>query len=432
MRPSAATCLALVTFLLPGTAVRAEMAVTIEHNDAASATGDFRFQTVPSPRPSAAGNATFSLVDGARDGNGGDLDVLHDGEVPDEADQPESNFFFQGGHGGGRLLVDLGKVIPVKEVNTYSWHSDTRAPQLYQLYGSNGTDAGFIAQPHRPQDPAQNGWTLIASVDTRSKDGKPGGQYGVSVADAAGLVGNYRYLLFDVASTGSDAFADTFYSEIDVIDRDAPISSAPARKAKEHLTYNQKGIQLTFTNDDPTFDPKERDRLVETFFTVYPEMMAAFNRDAPRTVRLSVERKYKGVAATAGNTIHVNPNWFHHNPEDLDVITHEGMHVVQQYRQWNPGWLVEGIADYARHKFGVNNAVAKWSLPDYEAKQNYDNAYRITARFLVWLEARVKPGIVTTLDRSMRDGTYSPETWTQQTGKSVEALWQDYGKNPTL
>ena len=56
----------------------------------------------------------------------------------------------------------------------------------------------------------------------------------------------------------------------------------------------------------------------------------------------------------------------------------------------------------------------------------------MTARFLAWVEKHGKPGIVVTLDKAMRDGTYTAETWPQQTGKTVDELWADYGKNPAL
>ena len=52
--------------------------------------------------------------------------------------------------------------------------------------------------------------------------------------------------------------------------------------------------------------------------------------------------------------------------------------------------LTEGLADYARYKYGVNNAAAGWSLPNYASGQSYTNAYAVTARFLVWLELRVR------------------------------------------
>ena len=142
--------------------------------------------------------------------------------------------------------------------------------------------------------------------------------------------------------------------------------------------------------------------------------------------------KYHGVAATAGTTIHVNPQYFHEHPKDIDVVTHEGMHVVQAYKQWDPAWLREGLADYARYKFGVDNPGAGWTMPDYSPEQNYTDAYRVTARFLVWLEKHGKPGLAVAMDRVLREGNYTPETWKQVTGKSVDELWQDYGRNPAL
>lgn len=423
---------ASLLLLPPPPAARAEPGVTIEHNDAAAASEGYRFKTIFAPTPSAASSAVFKVIDGAGDPNGGSPDVLHDGKGAGDEDEPASNFFFEAGSDGGRLLVDLGKVIAIKEIDTYSWHSGARAPQVYKVYGSDGAGSAFQAAPRRPQDPALAGWKLVAAVDTRPKFGDAGGQYAVRIADPAGNTGSYRYLLFDISQTTTvNPFGDTFYSEIDVIDRDGPprVASAPT---KETTKYNEKGLQLIYTSDDPTFDPKERDRLVQTFFKVYPLMTEAFNKNAPTSVKISIEKKYRGVAATAGNVIHCNPAWFRRNPEDIDVITHEGMHVVQQYRDWDPAWLREGLADYARFKFGVNNPKANWTLPEYDAQQSYTDAYRVTARFLLWLEKRVKPGIATTFDGMMREGTYRPETWKQLTGKTVDELWQDYGKNPAL
>ncbi len=43
------------------------------------------------------------------------------------------------------------------------------------------------------------------------------------------------------------------------------------------------------------------------------------------------------------------------------------MHIVQGYPGYGdarvPGWLVEGIADYARDRYGMDNAAAGWALP---------------------------------------------------------------------
>lgn len=144
-------------------------------------------------------------------------------------------------------------------------------------------------------------------------------------------------------------------------------------KSQKTTVYNQKGYKLTFINYDATFDTLEQQRMVKTFFTVYPELAKTYNPKTLKTVIMEIDTSYKGVAATANDTVHVNPEWMHKHPEDIDVVTHEVMHIVQDYGDSNgPGWLTEGIADYARNQFGVNNAAANWKLPDYKPTQNYD------------------------------------------------------------
>jgi hypothetical protein len=204
-------------------------------------------------------------------------------------------------------------------------------------------------------------------------------------------------------------------------------------RAQKTTVYNEKGYKLTFINYDATFDTVEQQRMVKTFFTVYPELAKAYNPKTLKAVTIEIDTAYKGVAATDNGFVHVNPEWMHKHPEDIDVVTHEVMHIVQDYGDSNgPGWLTEGIADYARYKFGVNNPAANWKLPDYKPTQNYDNAYRVTARFLLWMEEKVKPGIVKTLDKKMRDHTFTDNTWKDLTGKTVDELWKDYSANPAI
>ena len=206
-----------------------------------------------------------------------------------------------------------------------------------------------------------------------------------------------------------------------------------AAKAEQTNVYNQNGYKLIFVNYDSTFDPALQQRMVKTFFTVYPELANAYNKKTLKTVTMVIDTSYKGVAATANGKVTISYKWMHQHPEDIDVITHEVMHIVQDYGDSNgPGWLTEGIADYARFKFGVNNDAAKWSLHDYKAGQNYTDAYRTTARFLVWIEAKYKPGIVVELDSQMRKHTYTDDIWKQQTGKTLDELWKNYTENSAI
>ena len=198
-------------------------------------------------------------------------------------------------------------------------------------------------------------------------------------------------------------------------------------------TITHKGITLIFINKDAGFSKEEQVRMQETFFKVYPKEIKTYNKKAAKKVALIIDPQYKGVAATAGTVIRVNPEWMIKHPEDLDVVTHEAMHIVQAYGGHSgPGWITEGIADYVRHEFGVNNQAAGWSLTPFNVKQSYTNAYRITARFLVWITKNYKKGFVQSLNTAMREGKYTEDFWKDQTGKSVDELWSLYSKDPVI
>ncbi len=196
-----------------------EVKVTIDRNIGPQATKEFKFADVPSPMKDDAGaTATLLMLDGEADGNGGDLGALTDGLLPKYEDDPSANFFLTAGTTSGRFRMDLGSAIEIGAVNSYSWHPQSRGPQVYALYGSDGISANFNPAPKGNVDPAAAGWKWIATVDTRLQQGDNGGQYGVSITNAKGTLGKYRYLLFVCYATGvDDDWGNTFFSEIDVV-----------------------------------------------------------------------------------------------------------------------------------------------------------------------------------------------------------------------
>ena len=197
----------------------AGLRVAVERISNDAATPQFKFTEVPSPfKPNAATEGKFSLVTGQRDGNSGWLGKFQYGSLPDAPDAPDRNFFFSDGSIGGRILVDLGQPKDIQQINTYSWHVSDRAPQRYNLYAYADTSEVSSPVSVGSDDPLKFGWLLLAKVDTRPKLGTPGGQYGVSISSPTGVIGHYRYLLFDCRRTEStDRWGNTFYSEIDVI-----------------------------------------------------------------------------------------------------------------------------------------------------------------------------------------------------------------------
>lgn len=193
--------------------------VVFDHNPNATANREFKFKNVPSPvKDDAASTAKLTLIDGEIDAGSAELSALTDGRLPTDEDEPAANLFFSAGSSGGRFRMDFGKPIDIAQVNTYSWHPNTRGPQLYKLYAAEGSEAKLSLDPKRGVDPASTGWKFIVAVSTLPKQGEDGGQYGVNIKHSGGSLGKYRYLLFDCYVTELyDNWGNTFYSEIDVI-----------------------------------------------------------------------------------------------------------------------------------------------------------------------------------------------------------------------
>ncbi|MGC4232086.1 MAG: basic secretory protein-like protein [Niabella sp.] len=198
-------------------------------------------------------------------------------------------------------------------------------------------------------------------------------------------------------------------------------------------TIKRKGFTIVFINKSEKFSKRTGERMIETFFKVYPKEARLYNRNTRKLVTFVIDPRYTGVAAASNGVIKVNPEWMIKNPEDIDVVTHEVMHIVQNYPGGaGPGWVTEGVADYVRYKLGVNNAAGNWRLPEFSEKQHYTNAYRVTARFFVWIEKNYNKKLVKKLDHAMRTKTYTEDFWKKETGKTVDELWDNYKKNPKI
>ena len=189
--------------------------VVFDHNPNSTASREFKFKTIASPiKDDAAANAKLTLIDGDLDQGAAELSALVDGRLPGDEDEPGANVYFRAGSSGGRFRMDFGTSIDITQVNTYSWHPNSRGPQLYKLYAADGSDPKFNPDPKRGVEPSSCGWKLIALVSTLPNSGDGGGQYAASVTG----IGKYRYLLFDCYVTELyDNWGNTFYSEIDVI-----------------------------------------------------------------------------------------------------------------------------------------------------------------------------------------------------------------------
>jgi hypothetical protein len=425
--------------------VQGEPKVVTAHDPAGAG---FSFKSLPLPANNdAATTAQFAIIDGQRDRNGGDVAVLQDGKVPDGEDQPRENFFFQAGADGGRISVDLGSVISVKQINTYSWHAGPRGPQVYKVYASTGQAAGFLATPKRGVAPESCGWRLVASVDTRPKGNDEGGQYAVSIHDDAGeALGNYRHLLFEISRTEArDAFGNTFFSEIDVIDvkGPAPTSSvAPVGKRilKEFAAGDGKYqfvLDVTAAPDLEEWAEKELKPVVQEWYPKLVVMLPSEGFTVPAKVTLKFRNDMGGLPASAGGgQINLNSNWFRKElkREALGSVVHEMVHIIQSYGRGRggnraPGWIVEGIPDYIRwFLYEPQSKGAEITARNLDAAK-HDASYRITGNFLNWVVKNYDEASVQKLNAMARNGEFTEEFWKQLTGKSVQELGEEWKKS---
>lgn len=408
----------------------------------------FKFAAVPLPANNdAAAGARFTVIDGERDPAGAAVEALHDGLVPAQDDQPAKNFFFRAGSGGGRLLVDLGRVISVREVNTYSWHAGARGPQLYTLYAADGQRRGFDGAPKRGADPAACGWTRLARADTRVADSDGGGQHGVSVRSSVGSLGRFRYLLFDIEPTEKrDPFGNTFYSEIDVLDAEGPQPDADASlKVKtERIAFDADGGRYRFAIDVKAAEDLREWAGLELKRTVtewYPKLAVLLDSEGyepPRQLLFRFRDDMGGTPASAGGGgINLNAAWFRRElrREAAGAVVHELVHVVQNYGvagrrnpkpEPTPGWVVEGIADYVRWFLYEPQSRGAEITAQNVGRAKYDGSYRTSANFLDWVSRTCDPELVRKLNAAAREGRYSEAFWPAQTGRSVQALGEEW------
>jgi uncharacterized protein (DUF2249 family) len=421
---------------------RAEVKTVVERNRDGAAVAEFKFEGIAAPsRTDAANQAKIAIVAGRQDRNGGDLSRLNDGWLPQSEDDPQRNFFFAAGSEGGRIVLDLGEAIEIQQINTYSWHTNTRGPQVYKLYSGDPASAEFDAAPRSDADLAKTGWKLLAEVDTRPEarpGGRPGGQYAVSVRDSdGGTLGAFRYLLFDVTRTESDdPFGNTFFSEIDVLDgREHPPRERLVEAAVE-LDVLKIGEEYEIAFDMsqlPEIKPWVEAKLKPVCTEWYPKIVALLPSEgytAPRRFTIVFHKDMSGVANAGGGRINCAGPWFlrNLNGEAAGAVVHEMVHIVQRYGRTrrenrNPGWMVEGVADYIR--WFLYEPEDKRPRPN-PARANYDDSYRTTAAFLDFVMRRYDKDLVRKLNADMREGNYRDDTWEKYTGKPPAELWGEY------
>lgn len=179
----------------------------------------------------------------------------------------------------------------------------------------------------------------------------------------------------------------------------------------------------------------------------YPKICAMLPSEGFKpadTVEIVFRDDMKGVPAFAsGNQVSCNKDWYRENlkGEAKGCTVHELVHVVQAYgsagpaAKQNPGWLVEGLADYIRW-FLYEPESRGAEIPAQHADQVHCNqSYRVSANFLNWALVRDPGPLLAKLNAVARAGKYEQGFWKELTGKTLIELelgWKEALKGGTV
>lgn len=131
------------------------------------------------------------------------------------------------------------------------------------------------------------------------------------------------------------------------------------------------------------------------------------------------------------------------------MVIHELTHINQNARNIGEhGWVVEGVADYVRHKYFARDIAPTLQLKSNGrlrgyapseiylhalqekgvdlTRQGYQRRYTVASTFLYWLEVRKDQNIVHEISVALEQGNFTPALFEQACGKPLDALWAEF------
>ncbi len=208
-----------------------------------------------------------------------------------------------------------------------------------------------------------------------------------------------------------------------------PTGSSANRQPTPITTNSASNYHLNIQGADSTLNTYIANAQQE-FTIVYPQLVKRWSADpqkAPEKVTLQFEKNLGNPAETVGgNIIKIDLDYAHTNPYDPGVLTHELTHVVQNYPTYVV-WLTEAIANYSSQLYGPRREETFRSASKYIPDTTYtSNPYDTGSRFLFWISQNKRHDIVDRLNRILQANTYTPNSFMQLTGQSLDQLWAEY------
>jgi hypothetical protein len=344
------------------------------------------------------------------------------------------------------------------EVDTSAAHAAPEAVYQYEYYGNDYAytfpvpkDGHYLVRLHfaevfdsgagtRLEDIAINGQAVLTNFDIFTE---AGGLNKALVKEFPDIAPDAQSnIVIRISTTANSPDKNAKISGIEIL-RPQDVNAAAAPETADHFTVKTSDDKTTITFDTsgaPDLSDWAKNKLAPVLAVEYPKIVALLPSDgytAPTHFKITI-KPIDGVAYTAGTSVVANSDWLKTelNGEAVGSLVHECVHVVQQYGRRghgdrNPGWIVEGMADYYRwfkYEPQSHGADIVWMKHVRNFKPHYDDAYRPSANFLNWVSEKYDPNIVTELSVAMREGNYTNDIWKQHTGKTVQELGAEWTK----
>ena len=361
------------SLLLTGAIVRADVQATAARTEAevprSSSTTSRRLRrpTRPSRRRSPSSTASATATAHA-------LAALNDGAVPAPKTSPAATSSSPPAPKAAGCSSTSASRRDVKQVNTYSWHPAARGPQVYKLYASRRLRPRLRRpSPSTDTDPEQG------RLEARSPRSTPAPRTASPAASTASASPTPPATPRQVPLPPLRRLRhrDRRRLRQHLLQRDRRHRRQGARRAAASSSDRSRRAchPPRRANVSPPPPPastrspstiSEMPELKEWVDTKlkpvcvewYPKIVDMLPSDgytAPQRFTITFHKDGRGVARAGGNRITCAGPWFSRNLEGeaVGAVVHEMVHVVQQYGRArggnrNPGWLVEGLADYIR------------------------------------------------------------------------------------
>ncbi len=331
--------------------------------------------------------------------------------------------------GADRPAEKPGKPVAATVESTLSTKSDK-----IRQFAFDGDDATYYASENKPGDKDAFTLTFAAPVTVKSVAVRTGKPDGSDRLEAGTLEGSRFGTTFQELATFKDGEAKAEPRGPLKVLRIKPATGATHPLVVREIAVDSEPKVEVFRYPveftvDVSEAPEMRDwaekaaRTCEDWYGRINEELRSDGYRPIHIVRMSLKKGIGPPAFASGRQITGKVEWFKEHPDDVGAMIHETCHIVQRYRSRNnPGWLVEGVADYVRFfkfepgKIGPINA----------QRAHYDGNYRITARFLDYATKKYDKQLVLKLNKAMREGTYKDELFTDLTGKTLAELDEEW------